>query len=75
MIALLQRTPSSFKSVLPREGGECGGWVFLGIVDHNSSYVRPSEILPIDPARRELQNAIGEIEIGDFLIFYVFWPP
>ena len=25
--------------------------------------------LPIDPARRELQNAIGEIEIDDFFDF------
>ena len=27
---------------------------------------------PIDPARRELQKAIGEIEIDDFLFFYDF---
>ena len=32
-------------------------------------YFQASGISPIDPARRELQNAIGEIEIGDFFDF------
>lgn len=36
-------------------------------------YFRPSRMLPIDPACRELQNAIGEIEIGDFQFFDVLW--
>ena len=32
-------------------------------------YFQASGMSPIDPARRELQKAIGEIEIGDFLDF------
>ena len=35
-------------------------------------YFRASGVSPIDPARRELRNAIGEIEIEDFLIFDAF---
>ena len=34
-------------------------------------YFRSSGVSPIYPARRELQTAIREIEIGDFLIFDV----
>ena len=32
-------------------------------------YFRASGVLPIDSSRRELQNTIGEIEIGDFFDF------
>ena len=32
-------------------------------------YFQASGMSPIDPVRRELQNAIGEIEIGDFFDF------
>ena len=46
-----------------------GGGLFLHLFGHNSSYFRPSGMLPIDPARRELQNPIGEIEIGDSFDF------
>ena len=35
-------------------------------------YFPASRVSPIDPARRELQNAIGEIEIGDFLFLLLF---
>ena len=35
-------------------------------------YFRASGVLPIDPVRRELQNAIGEVGIGDFVFFFDF---
>ena len=32
-------------------------------------FFRVSGVSPIDPARRELQNALGEMKIRDFLVF------
>ena len=31
-----------------------------------------SGVSPIDPARREIQNALGEMKIGDFLFLMLF---
>ena len=53
-------------------GGEPGGcWVFFGLFWSILLYFRPSGMLPIDSSRRELQNAIGEIKIGDFCTFFM----
>ena len=46
-----------------------GRGLFLGLFGYDSSYFQPSGILPIDPARRELQNPIGEMKIDDFFNF------
>ena len=42
---------------------------FFGLFLPILLYFRVSGVSPIDPVRRELQNALGEMKIGDFFNF------
>ena len=64
---LCYRALASRGGVHPLQRGRAR--IFFDLFGPILLYFRPSGILPIDPARRELQNPCGEMKIGDFFDF------